>query len=185
MPPFIAYLVYGYVRNSKGDVVPNATLKVETSVGNAIYTTDSDGIFLYDLAEIGYTSGETVEVKVTEPYNNEFKDHSYVVEGVSNTENIILSLRTDGVNAVGYVTRPILHSVGNEPVTRDNPLAIEIIGQSDVIDLVNNPQHEWAVTRQDRQPDSETVTMSDGTIYKRTFTYINDVLTLRGKWIRQ
>ena len=95
-----------------------------TSNGNRIYTTDSNGIFLYDLAEIGYTSGETVEVKVTEPYNNEFKDHSYVVEGVSNTENIDLTLRTEALSVVGYTNRSIIHSVGNEPITRDNPLDV-------------------------------------------------------------
>jgi len=123
--PYIAYLVYGYVYDSLGNIVPNATLKVTTSVGVKEYTTDSDGIFMYDLAEVGYTSGETVAVAVTEPYNNETKAHTFIVEGFWKNENITLILRTvAGVNTVGYITTPIIHSVGHKPITSDNPLPV-------------------------------------------------------------
>ncbi len=185
MPPYIAYLVFGRVFNSLGNIISDAQLIVTTSVGDKTYHTNSDGIFLYDLAEVGYVSGETVTVDVTEPFNNETIEHTFVVSGFWNEENITLILRTSGVNTTGYSPPIILHSVGKKPITSDNPLAVEIIGQSDYVDLVNNPVTTWVVTRQDRQPDSESVTMSNGEVYKRTFTYTNDVLTTRSKWVRQ
>lgn len=184
MPQYIAYLHYGYVYDSLGNIVPSAILKVTTSVGTKEYTTNSDGIFMYDLAEMGYVSGETVAVSVIEPYNNEIKSHTFVVEGFWKNEDITLILRTTGIDVVGYVQRPIIHSVGNKPITSDNPLPIEIIGQSDVIDLVNNPSTVWNV-RSDGQPNNETVTMANGDIYRRTFTYTNNILTTRSKWEKQ
>ncbi len=189
MPPYIAYLVFGRVFDSLGNIVPNVQLIVTTSVGDKTYHTNSDGIFLYDLAEVGYVSGETVTVDVTEPFNNETIEHTFVVDGFWNEENITLVLRTSGVNITGYSPPIILHSVGKKPITSENPLAVEIIGQSDVIDLVNNPQHEWTVTDNDGQPDSELVTMANGEVYKRTFTYSTvdgmRILTLRSTWVRQ
>ena len=187
--PTISYLVFGRVFDSLGNIISNAQLIVTTSVGDKTYHTNSDGIFLYDLAEVGYVSGEIVTVVVTEPFNNETKEHTFVVDGFWNEEDITLVLRTTGVNTTGYSPPIILHSVGKKPITSSNPLAVEIIGQSDIIDLVNNPQHEWNVTDNDGQPEDETVTMSNGEVYKRTFTYstLNGmrVLTLRSVWVRQ
>ena len=185
MPPFVSYLVFGYVIDSLGKIVRSANLKVTTSVGSKTYTTNSNGIFMYDLAEIGYTSGETVSVDVTDAFNNELKAHTFIVSGFSLNEDITLAIRTSAIDVVGYVSRQIIHSVGNKPITRDNPLPIEILGQSDVIDLVNNPATTWTITRGDGQPDNETVTMANGDIYKRTFTYTNDIMTARSAWVRQ
>lgn len=56
-------------------------------------------------------------------------------------------------------------------------------------DLANNPSTVWEVTRWDNQPDSETVTLANGDVYKRTFTYSSvngtDVLTARSAWVKQ
>ena len=124
MPPYASYLIFGYILNSDGNIVSNASIEITTSVGSKPYTSDSDGIYMVDLAEIGYVSGETVKVKVTEPYNNEYKNHTFVVSGDYSEENISLSIRTEAVKATDYSPKTILHSVGKKPITDDNPLPI-------------------------------------------------------------
>lgn len=184
MPPYQSYLVFGYVFNSIGLNVVNASLTVITSVSRKYYTTNSDGTFLYDLAEAGYSSGETVTVEITETYNNEFKTHTFVVTGFFLNENITLELRTiaKGVSDISPLT--ILHSVGRKPITTDNPLPIQLTSNTE-IDLVNNPSYAWNITRADGQPDSEDVTMN-GVTYRRTFTYnSNNFLITRSSWVRQ
>ena len=184
--PFSPFLVFGIVINSSGTAEPSATVKITTSLGTMSCDTDSLGRYIKDIADIGYTDGETVTLDNQDQFNNEFSEDTFVLSGGMKEVNISLSVRSKAQgNPTGYTTKTMLHNIGNKPITKDNPLPIEIIGQSDVIDLVNNPQHEWIITRQDRQPDSETVTMGNGDIYKRTFTYTNDVMTLRSKWIKQ
>jgi hypothetical protein len=55
----------------------------------------------------------------------------------------------------------------------------DVIGD---IDLVNNPATVWVITRSDGQPDSETITLSNGLVYTRTFTYASGILTARSAW---
>ncbi len=124
MPPYPAYLVFGFVYDSNGVAVPSAQLIVKTSVGRKVYITNSDGIFMYDLAEIGYVSGEAVQVIVTEPLNNELKDFNFIVTGMFLNEDINLALRTRVENRVDYPTMSILHSIGKSPITSDNPLSV-------------------------------------------------------------
>jgi len=124
MPPYTTYLVYGYILSSSGTVVSNAKIIVNTSISSREYFSNSSGIYMYDLAEIGYVDGETVIENVTEPYNNEYKEHTFVVSGSSNEEDITLSVRTIAVNATDYSPKTILHSVGKEPITKNNPLPI-------------------------------------------------------------
>ncbi len=122
MPPYVSYLVFGKVLNAIGDIVLSASLKVITSIGNKTYNSNGDGIFLFDLADVGYTSGETVTIDVTEPFNNELAEFTFVVTGFFHQENITLELRTRAVETTGYSPPVILHSVGKKPITADNPL---------------------------------------------------------------
>ncbi len=122
MPAYISYLVFGTVLDSIGDLVPNASLKVTTSVGNKTYYSGSDGLYLFDLADIGYTPSETVTVNTIGPYNNELTESTFVVEDYWNESNITLEIRTKAVDVTGYSPPAILHSVGKNPITFDNPL---------------------------------------------------------------
>jgi len=55
---------------------------------------------------------------------------------------------------------------------------------SSSVDLVNNPSTVWEITRPDGQPDSETITLSNGDVYKRTFTYnASGMMTARSEWV--
>jgi len=124
MPPYPSYLVFGYVYDSNGVIVSSASLKIKTSVSTIYKTTNSDGIFMYDLSDAGYETGETVDVVVTEPLNNELKAHTFVVTGMFLEENITLAIRTAVENSVGYASMNVLHSVGKTPITADNPLPV-------------------------------------------------------------
>lgn len=122
MPPFIAYPVFGNVLDSIGDNVSGATLKVTTTAGTKTFTSGADGIYMFDLATVGYTPGETVTIDVIGPFNNELTTSSFVVEGFWNESNITLAVRTLANETTGGLTKSILHSVGNKPITLDNPL---------------------------------------------------------------
>lgn len=66
----------------------------------------------------------------------------------------------------------------------DNPLPVTLISGG-VAGLPENYASVWAITREDGQPDSETVTLSNGDSYKRTFTYTGYFLTGRSAWVKQ
>ncbi len=122
--PYPAYLVFGNVHNSDGSPSANATVEITTSISVITKTTDSDGILLFDLAEAGYVSGNTVIMDIEGKYNNNFKEHKFVVSGFFNQEDITLIQRTNAVNSTGYAPQSILHSVGKKPITLDNPLPV-------------------------------------------------------------
>lgn len=184
MPPYQSYLVYGLILNSDGIISPNASIEVATSVGRKYYESDVNGAFLFELADIGYSAGEQVQMNITDKFNNQFKNHTFIVSGQFHQEDITLSLRMDAVNASDLAPKSILHSVGKKPITLDNPLPIQSTSNPE-IDLVNNPSHAWNYTRSDGQPDSEDVTIK-GITYRRTFTY-NDTgfITARSGWVKQ
>ncbi len=122
--PYVAYLIFGRVLNFIGDIVPSASLKVKTSIATKTFTSDDDGLYLFDLADVGYTSGETVKVTVTEPFNNETLDFTFDVIGFFRQSDITLALRNLAIDTIGGSTQTILHSVGNKPITRENALPI-------------------------------------------------------------
>lgn len=124
--PYTVHLVFGTVTNSKGIVIDNARLQVISSVATRIYNTNSDGIYMFDLADQGYEFGETVEMNVTEPFNNELATDTFVVTGsFTADENITLASRTAVENISNLNQQNVLHNVGKKPITKDNPLAVE------------------------------------------------------------
>ncbi len=124
IPPFVSFLVFGIVSNSQGNIISNAKLSIKTSVSTITKFTDSNGLFLYDLAEAGYTEGETVTVNVTVPFNNEIQTQTYIVEDSFLEENITTELRTRVEKISELQTQNVLHSVGKTPITKDNPLSV-------------------------------------------------------------
>ncbi len=124
MNPFLVHLIYGTVTSSQGNVVANAQLAVTTSVTTKIYNTNADGIYMLNLADIGYVAGETITINVTEQFNNELKSHKYTVIGSFSEENITLGLRIAVERISDLQQQNVLHSVGKSPITPDNPLSI-------------------------------------------------------------
>jgi len=189
MTPYTPYLVFGTVTDSLGYLESSALVEIIGKLGTMCFSTNDSGIYVADLADIGYVSGETITVNTQDKYNNESSEDTFVVADGSYNLDVSLSVRDTAQGVTGYTVRSMLHSVGNSPITKDNPLPIELIGQSDSIDLVNNPSTVWTITNADGQPDSETTTLANNDIYKRTYTYSTvsgmRILTARSKWEKQ
>ena len=126
MNPFLVHLIYGTVTSSQGNVVANAQLAVITSITTKIYNTNADGIYMLNLADIGYVAGETITINVTEQFNNELKSHKYTVTGSFSEENITLGLRIAVERISDLQQQNVLHSVGKTPITADNPLSVTL-----------------------------------------------------------
>ncbi len=178
MTPFVSFLVFGKVFNFSGNIISNAKLIVTTSLGNKIVITDSNGLFLYDLAEIGYVVGETVTVNVTEPFNNEIQTQTYVVIGSFLEENITTELRTVAKGMTDYPIKAVLHSVGIKPITPENPLPV-------IAETTLSEPEQVNTYNSNKLLETETITVN-GVQYRRTFAYTgnNFQFTSRSAWSR-
>lgn len=180
MPPYVSYLVYGYVFSSSGNIVSDAAIEVITSVSKKYYSTDASGIYMFDLADAGYVSGETVSMKIAGSNNNEYKLHTFVVAGSENNEDITLSLRTAVEGSTDYPIKSILHSVGKKPITGDNPLPVS---DGSPFGIDNSPIS--IVNTASGNPETLTATVGDDT-YVKTVTYdINDFIINVTEWVKQ
>lgn len=122
--PYSSYLVFGTVYDSDGFIASYASIEVITSIGNKTYESDANGIYLFDLADIGYSNAETVKLNLKDEFDNEYINHTFVVSGAYHEEDITLDIRTDALRATDYSPKSILHTVGKNPVTPENPLAV-------------------------------------------------------------
>ncbi len=184
--PFTPFLVFGIVTNSSGTAEPSATVKITTSLGTMSWDTDSLGRYIADIADIGYTDGETVTLDNQDQFNNEFSEDTFVLSGGMKEVNISLSVRSNAQgNIQGFTTKTMLHNIGNKPITKDNPLPIEMIGSNNTIDLINNPEQTNGYDSKNRL-STETITLGNGDQYRRTFTYTGTQwqFTTRGKWVK-
>lgn len=128
--PSQPFLVLLTATNSSGTTEANVEVKFTSSQDTSgIELTDSLGRVIYDLANIGWTSGETITIISAGRFNNEISIDTFIpIVGMA-TVNISLSQRTkfSGV-ATGYKTPSIIHTVGDNPVTMDNPFPSAILG---------------------------------------------------------
>jgi len=122
--PYSPYLVYGNVTTSLGYSAVSAKIEITTQLGTMSCDTDSNGNFVKDLADVGYSSGETVVVSTQDKFNNESSSDTFVVSGSYQEVNISLSVRTNAQETTGYTIRSMIHSIGNSPISKDNPLAV-------------------------------------------------------------
>lgn len=129
MPPYASYLVYGDVYNADGFGSSEAVITIFTSIstiGTKPVTTGTDGVFVFDLANYGYTSGETVSVSIEDKYRNQVLTTTFVVTGAFQNINWTLAYRTDAFLPNANIAQtPMLHTVGKKPVTADNPLSVK------------------------------------------------------------
>ena len=124
--PYVPYLVYGTVRNSLGYVSASTPVEIITSLGTMMCSTNSAGLFVADLASIGYVSGETIIINSHDMFNNESSVDTHVISTSPYIVEISLSVRDTAQRlTTGYAVRSVLHSVGNSPITDDNPLPIK------------------------------------------------------------
>lgn len=183
--PYTPFLVLVTVTNSSGTAEPSAEVIFASSIGSSqIQKTDSLGRLVYDLANIGYTSGETITVTTKDRFNNDISSDTFTVSGYMYELDITLSQRTEAVRTTGYAVPSVIHTIGDEPVTKDNPLPVTLINTADIVDLTNNPNTAYTYTGSAFQPTTETVTIG-GNSYRRTFTYdSSNRITARSKWVK-
>jgi len=181
--PQTPYLVRGIVTKSNSLASPNSIIIFTTSFGTKTHTTESDGKYTFDLANIGYTSGEAVTYYGIDENENENYSGTFTISGGGQSLDIALSSRSDKV-VVPDNRSTQLFNIGGKIVSEDNPLPVTLINTADIVDLTNNPNNSWDL-RSDGQPTSETITIK-GVSYKRTFTYSPmGGMTTRSKWVRQ
>ena len=130
MMPSPPYLVSGTVTNSKSTASASAIISFETATGKANVIANSSGQYTFDLAEIGYTAGESVEYIANSKYYNEILASSFTVSGESKTLNVTLIARENVLPTLG--ARGIqIANIGGYIVNRANPLPVEIITNFD------------------------------------------------------
>ena len=150
--------------------IPNVIVSFTSSEGKGNAISNSTGNYLFDLANIGYSDGETITYSAIDEFKNEIFSGSFTVSGGGTSLNIALSTRTDAQPVAGNRDSQI-YNIGGKAVSSDNPLPVKLINGGDILDLTNNPETEWTITRSDRQPDKEKITLGNGDVYERTFRY--------------
>ena len=181
--PLIPFLVSGTVTNSNGIVSELAVLNIKnvSESTSRLVIADSNGNYNYDLANLGYTSGDTIRIICSIRFFNETNTETFTVEGDNKTLNFSLKIRSDQVRGGGN-TDLKLQTIGGKPVSSDNPLPVMLINSADIIDLVNNPEIDWTYSGNNFFPDTQTVTIR-GVSYRRRFTNdSNGRTTKRSKW---
>lgn len=122
MPPYMPYLVYGTVTSSGGSNSGEAEIDITTSLGTMQWTANSNGIYVADLADVGYSDGETVTISTKDKFNNEISTDTLTLSGGFSNLDISLSVRTKPQGTTGYTVKSMLQSIGNCPISSDNPL---------------------------------------------------------------
>ncbi len=186
MSPSQPSVIQGKLFETNGDFVTSATLTLTHSSGTLSNTSNDSGEYQFNLGNLSsWSVGDSISISANKAGKGR-KTITTTAKDGGETINITLE-ETNDLTPFDDGTKQrvlnfsILTSFDGEKITRLNPVPVE----SSEIDLLNNPQWEWTITRSDGQPDSETVTFADGRVYKRTFSYTSNILTKRTKWERQ
>lgn len=194
MPEVTSHLVAGKVRDIHGAVLANATVTLtHTSIEPVLTkTTNSSGEYSINLGRLDeqWTAGETITLLASKTAEGRITLETTISSGGGQTHNLTLEetadfdfeRQSDLPDRYPFNMAMLTDYAGNK-ITHSNPLPV----QTSNIDLVYNPSLVRTITRTDGNPDSETVTLINGTSYKRTMTYSDPTgaLLTRSKWIKQ
>ncbi len=190
--PVSPHNVTGTIRNIFGDILAGASVSVAhaTIDPTLTATTDSDGVYTVNLGQLEsqWSVGDTITIVANKTAEGRVTLETTISSGGGQTHNLTLAetsdfdfeRQSDLKDRYPFSMVMPVHYDGGL-VTRERPLPVS----SSEIDLLYNPAHSWAITRQDGQPDSETVVIQ-GDTYTRTFTYNSDgIMTARTAWVKQ
>ena len=190
--PVTSHLVSGEVRDRLGNLLVGVTVTLTHESIKPVLSkvTGSDGKYIHNLSGLDtqWTAGQNITLFSTTQFEGRKSTTVTISSGGSQTVNLTMEETSDFKIAetdelkqhnLNFVT---LTTYDQEKVTHVNPLPVN----SSEIDLMYNPSTTWVYTRSDGQPDSETVTLANGDVYKRTFTYdSNDFVISRSEWQKQ
>ena len=119
-------IVSGTTKNSFGNLQNAITISFTNSSGvNGSAVSNAQGQYLFDLANIGYSDGETITYKAEDDQFNELFEGSFVVSGVSQTLNITLSTRIVPL-VISNNRGTQMNMIGGKVVTGQNPFPVQI-----------------------------------------------------------
>lgn len=124
--PQIPYVVNGTVTKSNSTNASSAIISFTIDSTTRSTTTNSQGQYVFDLAEIGYSSGDSVSYSAVDEFNNEVFNGTFTITGQNKTLNITLSSRTSAIFPPGNRSFQIF-TVGGKPVSIDNPLPVKSV----------------------------------------------------------
>lgn len=128
--PSPPYIVSGTIKDSNVEAEASARIDFETSKGKGTSVANASGQYVFDLAEIGWTAGETVTYTAYDQFENETKTGTFIITGGSKTLNATLVVRQDPQSVRG-AKNVQLSNIGGFVVSKDNPLPVTIVKNID------------------------------------------------------
>jgi len=194
MPPRLTHLITGTVKDLSGNLVVGAGVSVTNSASESdTVTSSSKGVYIVNLGNVGdWEVGDAVSVRGYKVGVGEVSVSVIVTNSPADTVNLVLSQSDKFVAhepSTQYIqwNKVTLSDWEGKNHGSHYPLSIQTTDNR--VDLVFNPSFVWGITRGDGQPDSITVTLVDGRVFKKTYTY-TDVggmsrRTAESKWVKQ
>ena len=187
--PALSHMIHGKVRDRLGDILEGATVTVTHPDITPVLTktTNSAGEYIINLSGLSsqWSVGDLLSVFATKTGEGQVTVEITIVIGGTQTVNLTLT-ETSNLNFTednSYnLNFALLTTYDGEKVTNVNPLPVN----SSTIDLMFNPTQTNTYDSKNRL-SIETVSLANGDVYKRTFTYTGNAFqfTTRGKWIKQ
>ena len=191
--PTSPHHVTGTIKDIFGNLLEGVSVSIShESIGPVLTdTTDSDGVYTVNLGNLNsqWSVGENITIAGNKTAEGRITLTTPITSGGGQTHNLTLAetsdfdfeVQTDLADRYPFTMSMPVHYDG-EKVTRTRPLPVLTSG----IDLVLNPTQTNTYDSKNRL-STETVTLANGDIYKRTFTYTGNSFqfTTKGKWIKQ
>ena len=187
--PKSSHQILGKVYDADVNLLEGATVLLThvSSEETLPTTTNSSGEYILNLKNLtSWAVGDSITLKASKTKYGQKTETLIVTSSPGDTKDITLEYTSDyGISPIEYkkllANATILFDFEGNLITPENPLPVN----NTDFDLINNPSTSWVLTRADRQPDSETITIK-GVSYKRTFTYNDDGgLIARSNWVKQ
>lgn len=120
--PSTPYIISGTAKDSKGKAIADIRISFEADETGTV-TTNSSGQYMIDLANFGYTAGETINYSAVDKFQNEIASGTITLSGESQTLNFSLSVRETVVMPPGNKDIQI-YNIGGKPVSLKNSFPV-------------------------------------------------------------
>ena len=127
MPPQTPFIVSGTITGDDAAASSGAIILITSpSEGTSSIVAESNGQYVIDLANVGYTDGETATYVITDKFLNERVTGSFTITGGSKTLDATTVVITDPLPVPG-ARHVMLVGIGGKPISRDNPLPVKTV----------------------------------------------------------